>query len=316
MGLFIKITLLTLLLNTFLCADKTMLNLENDAIVGKDNHYTNGLYYVWMSENNTTFPDIFKFINLKQKNIAFSISHAIFTPKDKERATRNLDDLPYAGYLDFAFLFYKSSPNFFNEIGINLGLVGPSTRAGDLQKWFHGVIGHEKPKAWDTQLKDHFMNGISYALGYKTTPKKIKNLSIDLTTSLRGDLGNFYTGLLVGTTLRLSSIPLENFATTGNFIGANEALLLNYKERKNFNWAFSIGLFGNKFYDYYLVDKAIDEGYHLNKLDYMLGEKLTLDLYYNSFKTTFYLKSVDIFRDGISGHTNEQTGGISIIWKF
>ncbi len=313
---YLKIKILLLLLCSLTYADTTSLTLENDAIVGKDNHYTNGMYYIWMSENNTTFPDILKFLDLKQKNVAFSISHGIFTPKDKQKRTRNLYDLPYAGYLDFNFLFYKSSQNFFNELGLNLGLVGPSTQAGNLQKWFHTLIGHERPKGWDTQLKDHFLSGISYGVGYKTKPIKIKNLNFDTTVNIKGDYGNFYTGIITGATIRLSSIPLKSFSIAGNFIGANEGLLLNYKERKSFNWALSFGAYYNKFYKYYLIDKARDEGYHLNKLDYMLGEKISLDIFYGGYKTSFYIKSVDIYKDGITSSINQKTGGISIVWKF
>ncbi len=311
-----KVLGILLMLNSCLYAGTNLLTLENDAIVGKDNHYTNGIFYVWMSENNTTFPDVLKFLDLDQKNVAFSITHAIFTPKDKQRSARNLNDLPYAGYLDFNFLFYKSSKNIYHGLGINLGLVGPSTQAGSLQKWFHGVIGHEKPKGWDTQLSDHFLSGVSYEMGYKTDARKIKNIYFDTTVNLRGDYGNFYTGIVAGATLRLSSAVLKSFGVTGNFIGANEALLLNYTEKKSFNWALSLGAYYNKFYKYYLVDEAIDEGYNLNKIDYMLGQKLSLDMFYLDYKVSFYLKSVDIYWDGHPGKTNEKTGGISIVWKF
>ncbi len=308
--------IIILLLSTFAYAGTSSFTLENDAIVGKDNHYTNGIYYTWMSDNNTTFPDILPFLNMKQKNVAFSISHAIFTPKNKKISTRDLNDLPYAGYLDFNFLFYKSSANFFNEIGINAGLVGPSTGADSLQKNFHALIGHDKPKGWDNQLKDHFISGISYQLGYKTTPVKIKNLNLDFTTNIKGDYGNFYQGVLIGGTVRLSSFPFANFLTAGTFIGANEALLLNYKSTKKFNWAFSLGVYYNKFYKYYLIDKAIDEGYNLHSINYMQGAKLALDLYYDDYAVSFYLKSVKMVKDGISNSHNEETGGISIVFKF
>ncbi len=313
---FDRFILFLFLFTSFLYSGNSLLTLENDAIVGKDNHYTNGLFYVWMSENNTTLPDILPFLNMKQKNIAFSVSHAIFTPKNKQRSDKNLNDLPYAGYLDFNFLYYKSSENFFNEIGVNFGLVGPSTQAGHLQKWFHGVIGHEKPKGWDTQLKNHFLSGISYNIGYKTTPVYVKNMSFDTTVNLRGDYGNFYSGFVAGTSMRISSMPLKSFGVAGNFIGANESLLLNYKAKKRLNWAFSISAYYNKFYKYYLVDEAISEGYHLGKIDHMMGVKASFDIYYKSYKTSFYLKSVNIYKDGTFSSTNEKTGGISVVWKF
>ncbi len=312
----LKTKIIVLLLSTFVYAGTSSLTLENDAIVDKDNHYTNGLYYTWMSDKNITLPDILPFLDMEQKNVAFSISHAIFTPKNKKISTRDLNDLPYAGYLDFNFLFYKSSSSFFNEIGINAGLVGPSTKADSLQKNFHSLIGQGKPKGWNNQLKDHFISGISYQLGYKTTPAKIKNFNFDFTTNIRGDYGNFYQGVLVGCTARLSSFPLTNFSTVGTFIGANESLLLNYKTIKEFNWTFSLGVYYNKFYKYYLIDEAIDEGYNLQSIDYMQGAKFALDLYYDDYAVSFYLKSVRIYQDGSLDSHGEEAGGISIVFKF
>jgi len=307
---------LFVLLTTLAQADTASLIFENDAIIGKDSHYTNGLYYAWMSDANTTFPDLLSFIDLEQKNVAFSISHAIFTPENKDTSTKNLDDLPYAGYAALNFLTYKSSANFFHEVGVNVGMVGPSMQADTLQKSFHSLLGHDKPKGWNNQLDDEFIYGISYNLGYKTDPLPIQGLSLDLTTNVKADLGNFYTGTLAGATLRLSSSPMNSFSTQKNLIGANESLLLNYEPKKNFNWAVSLGIFYNKFDKYYLIDEAIDEGYHLQKLDYAVGEKLALDLFYNTFKISFYLKSIDPNYKGSFSSNKEKTGGVNLVWKW
>ncbi|WP_263833733.1 lipid A deacylase LpxR family protein [Sulfurospirillum oryzae] len=306
---------LIFLIFSLVYADTASFVLENDAIVGQDHHYTNGMYYTWMSENNANFPDVLGFIDLGQKNVAFSISHAIFTPHNKDISSKDLNDLPYAGYLDFNFLTYKSSANFFHELGLNMGMVGPSTQAETLQKSFHSLIGHDKPKGWDNQLDDEFMYGISYNIGYKTDPIALQDLSFDLTTNIRADLGNFYTGALIGATARLSSFPMHSFSTIGNFIGANESSLLNYEKVKNFNWALSLGVFYNTFETYYLIDEAIDQGYNLSKTDYMFGEKLALDFFYDSFKLSFYVKAINIDNKDSSSN-NEKTGGISFVWKW
>lgn len=300
---------------TFAYADTMSLVLENDALVGKDQHYTNGMYYTWMSEKDTSFPDLLPFIDLAQKNVAFSLSHAIFTPEDKKRDTRNLDDLPYAGYMGVNLLAYKSSEHFFHEAGVNVGMVGPSTHAEDLQKGFHSLIGHSKPKGWEYQLDDEFMYGVSYQVGYKTTPLSLSDVYLDFTTHVRGDAGRFYTGGLLGGTLRLSSTPMKSFATIGNYIGGDESILLNYEAKKSFEWALSLGAFYNAVERYYLIDEAIDQGYRLKKMDNLMGEKLSLDLFYDEMQLSFYLKSVDIdYKGGRS--SNEKTGGMNLVWKW
>ena len=300
---------------TLAYADTMSLVLENDALVGKDQHYTNGMYYTWMSEKDTSFPDLLPFIDLAQKNVAFSLSHAIFTPEDKKRDTRNLDDLPYAGYMGINLLAYKSSEHFFHEAGVNVGMVGPSTQAEGLQKGFHSLIGHTKPKGWEYQLRDEVMYGASYQVGYKTAPLSLSDLSLDFSANVRGDLGTFYTGALVGGTLRLSSTPMKSFATMGNYIGGNESLLLNYEAKKSFHWALSLGAFYNGVDSYYIVDEAIDQGYRLKKMDALVGEKLSLDLFFDEMQLSFYLKAVDIdYKGGRS--SNEKTGGMNLVWKW
>ncbi|AFL69103.1 lipid A deacylase LpxR family protein [Sulfurospirillum barnesii] len=300
---------------TLVYADTTSLVLENDALVGKDHHYTNGVYFTWMGENDTTSFDVLPFIDLPQKNVALSFSHAIFTPEDKKRKTKNLDDLPYAGYMGINLLAYKSSEHFFHEAGVNVGMVGPSTQAEGIQKGFHSLIGHSKPKGWEYQLNDEVMYGASYQVGYKTAPVSLGDMSFDVSTNVRGDVGTFYTGALVGGALRLSSVPMKSFVTMGNYIGANESLLLHHEAPKSFQWALSLGAFYNGVESYYLIDEAIDKGYRLKKMNAIVGEKVSLDFFYDEIQLSFYLKSVDIdYKGGRS--SNEKTGGMNLVWKW
>ncbi len=289
--------------------------IDNDALASKqDGRYTNGLFFTYFKDTNSS--KSFNFLNHLQTNNAFSISHIMFTPNDKTKSHPILNDIPYAGYLKFNFLLYKSSKNYFHEFGINIGAVGPITLAEELQKEFHSLIGHTKPKGWGTQLANRLMGGISYNFAYKTDKRKWKNIYYNWTNNIRGDLGNFYSGYLVSSMFRFGTSGFDAFATTGNFIGGEESNLLHYKPSKNLKWSISFGLFANKIANYYIINRANEKGYHLSKLNYTIGEEVIYTIYYKMIEYSFKIKSTYFHGKGIFSQAKKQWGGLSVTWRF
>ncbi len=299
---------------SYLYSDTHMFTMDNDAFASKeDGQYTGGLFYTWMDNGENID---FDFLNNQKTNNAISFSHLIFTPENKRETTPVLDDLPYAGYLKFNFLLYKSSQNHFHEFGINLGAVGPITKAKELQSDFHNFIGHTAPDGWDTQLQNKITAGVSYNYAKKTNTINIYNLKLDWTNNIRFDLGSFYTGALVASTVRIGSNFPNTFATTGNFIGGDESSLVNFSEIKDFNWAISFGFFANKVNRYYIMDEAIAQGYALPDIEYVTGEQVAYDLFYKNIQYTFKLKSIYLHNNKLLSEASKQWGGITIMWKF
>ena len=294
-----------------LYADSISGTLENDFFGSKeDNHYTNGVYLVWMQDANES--DTFDFILPDhQTNTAISFSHQIFTPTDKEETEPIWNDLPYAGYMKLNFLLYKSTEHTFHEFGVNIAAVGPITQAEEIQTFFHKVVGDGKFKGWDNQLDDQFMAGISYQFAYKTDPMDIKGYKLDVISNVRADLGNFYSGALISSTLRLGSFKQNTFMTTSSFMVMDESDLLNVRTVPGFNWDVSFGLFANATYNYYIVDEGIDRGYQNTPIDYGVGWQGSLNLYYEKFRYTYKIKSI---------HLNDQRykrwGAMTISWCF
>lgn len=287
---------------------------ENDALASKDDsYYTGGLFYTYMDNINGT--KYIPFLEELQTDGAVSFTHLTFTPANKKSTTPILNDTPYAGYAKLNFLLYKSEKNYFHEFGANIGVVGPSTQADELQSSFHSLIGHDKPKGWNTQLKDQLTSGISYQFAYKTDSFNMGDFKVDWTNNLRVEAGNFYSGALASTTIRISDIPLNSFATTGNFTVTDESKLLNFQNLKGFHWAVSFGLFANEVSNYYIVDEARDLGYTIDKVDYLTGEQVSYDIFYNEIKYSFTIKSVYL-NDRPFSSANKQWGGLNITWKF
>jgi len=224
-----RVVLLLLSFSLYLNADTHSLTFDDDGFVDttKDRHYTGGLFYTWMSDNNDTLYTPSFMEGLKTNN-AISLTSLIFTPENKRSETPVYDDIPYAGYAKLNFLLYKSSDDYFHEFGINIGIVGPSAKAKQLQSGFHSLLGRHKPDGWDTQLKDQVTAGLSYNFAKKYFKKDMKYFKLDWTNNIRGDVGNFYSGALVASCVRIGSKYYDTFPTTGNFIGGYESSLLLY----------------------------------------------------------------------------------------
>ena len=294
-----------------LYSDTVSFTLENDFFGSKeDNHYTNGASLIWMRDEDKRGKFDFILDGL-QTNTAFSFTHQIFTPTDKEETEPIWDDLPYAGYAKFNFLLYKSAKNYFHEFGINFGAVGPVTHAEQIQSFFHKVVGDGKFKGWDNQLDDRFMAGLSYQFAYKSDPWDIDGYKLDAIGNIRAEVGNFYTGALTSFTLRLSSSPQDTFITAGTFVVTDESDLLNVRTIDGLMWDLSFGMFANLVHNYYIIDEGIDLGYDLSAMDYSVGWQAAFNLMYDEWKCTYKLKS---------SHVNDQRhkrwGGVTISWCF
>jgi len=312
-----KIVLLLVGFSLYLNADTHSFTFDDDGFADttKDSHYTGGLFYTWMSENNDTLYNL-PFMKDYKTNNAISLTSLIFTPKNKRSKTPIYDDIPYAGYAKLNFLLYKSTDDSFHEFGINVGIVGPSAKAKQLQSEFHTMIGRTKPSGWDTQLKDQPTIGLSYNFAKKSKKLDIKGFKFDWTNNIRADIGNFYSGALVASCVRIGSRYYDTFPTTGNFIGGYESSLLNFQATKDFNWDVTFGLFANKVFNYYIVDEARDIGYNIADISYITGEEITYNLYYKQMQYSFKLKSVYLHNNKAFSRASKQWGGISVIWKF
>lgn len=298
---------------SYLFSSTHMFTIDNDAFVtNEDGQYTGGLFYTYMSDTNNSFG----IMQDLKTNSAISVSHIIFTPEDKNSSDYILDDSPYAGYLKVNFLLYKSTNDYFHEFGINVGVVGPITKAKQIQSEFHGLIGQIKPKGWDNQLENKATIGISYNFAKKTKPLDIYGLKFDWTNNGRFDIGNFYSGVLAASTFRISSKAMDTFATTGNFIDGDESSSLNTKFSKKFHWAISLGFFANKVKNYHIIDEAIDLGYTIPEVDYFTGEQISYDIFYNNIQYALKIKSVHLQNHKLISSSKKQWGGITIIWKF
>ena len=139
---------------------------ENDVFTGSDNNYTNGIGATWSSNEINTYDDdrfvhewakFWSFLPFVgddgyQTYAAWSVAQEMYTPDDIKVPNPPEDDQPYAGVLYLDNVLYARRDGTEHAWSLKVGVVGPASQAEDTQKWFHRVIGADKPKGWDTQL--------------------------------------------------------------------------------------------------------------------------------------------------------------------
>jgi lipid A 3-O-deacylase len=199
---------------------------ENDVFGERkeDRNYSNGLKVVWMSAPGTT-PQWARRLatsadrlagvgnEVKDARIEYELGQSMFTPKDLQRTSPDPRDRPYAGLAYGSIgIVGKRSDESFEQLQLVLGVVGPSSRAEQVQRGFHRLISATDPKGWDTQIPDQ----IAAELRFQRTerPGRIKTSSgytMEAVPHYGFALGNLNTSVNAGFGVRVGQNLPEDF---------------------------------------------------------------------------------------------------------
>jgi len=249
---------------------------ENDLFgSGDDQFYSNGMEFSYLSLEDpsgwiTGVSRLLPFFHTGDVGaVQYSIGQKIYTPKDTETRTLIEDDRPYAGWLyGSAELLsrYVNEPNYKvgNILGITLGIVGPSSQAGDTQNGWHDLIDIEKTHGWDNELRDELGIVLTYTRRWQHFRQLGGGLEFETAPHVVGALGNVYTYAGAGGLLRLGSGLRNDIAPPNIRPGFPGVSYLRPSTRPS--WYFFAGaegravarnifLDGNTFKDSHSVDK-------------------------------------------------------------
>ncbi len=186
--------------------------LENDLFYNMDRHYTNGVRLAWVPDPDTAAPGwsvkwarfLPWFPDEGEVHYGYAFGQSMFTPRDITRENPPLRDRPYAGWLYGTIGLGLESGRRLDQFGLALGVVGPASLAEQSQKIVHKVIGSDKPRGWDHQLK----NEPGIVITYQRSSRErgtimFSKYRIDFTPHIGGALGNVFTYGNAGVTLRL-----------------------------------------------------------------------------------------------------------------
>ena len=132
--------------------DAVSLKFANDGIASNDDgHFTSGFELNWSftpTPQNwtqrlaTALPDG---LIGQADRATYRLVHQIYTPDDIERSELIEDDRPYAGLVYGGISLYEDVPvgawTQATDLHLDVGLVGPSSLADNLQREVHHVTG-------------------------------------------------------------------------------------------------------------------------------------------------------------------------------
>ena len=192
--------------------------LENDVLgeIKEDRNYTSGLKITWMSAEGTT-PFWARNLatlgdrlagddgELKDVRVEYQLGQSIFTPKNLERMVPDPVDRPYAGLLYGSVgVLGKRADGSFEQLQLLLGVVGPSSRAKEVQRGFHKLISAVDPKGWDTQIRDRLAGEIRYQRTERAAQRKTSSsLTMEFAPHYGVALGNLNTSINGGIGARI-----------------------------------------------------------------------------------------------------------------
>ena len=200
-----------------------------------------------------------------------SIGQSIYTPEDTFTAQLIQDDRPYAGWLYLGFgLVANQGSERYDKLALELGMVGPSSLAEDVQTFWHSLFGLHVPEGWDNQLNNEPGVVLYYEQARRFDPKKVLfDLEFDVIPHFGGSIGNVFTYGAAGFIMRLGSGLAENFGLPR--IRPSLPGGAYFRPGKGINWYIFAGLQGravlrnifldgNTFSDSHSVDKKVFVG--------------------------------------------------------
>jgi len=184
---------------------------ENDVIVHRDEWYTNGLELDFDAPDGNGPDGIQKwFLNHSLNgngttHYGFRFGQLMYTPRDIRISKLIEHDRPYAGWLYVGGSVVAENSTEWNQLSLDVGMVGPASFAEEIQKGVHKAINSKKPMGWDNQLRNE--PGLLITWLWK---KRISKLEVecggvrcfDVIPRLSSHLGNVRLDYEFGGTIR------------------------------------------------------------------------------------------------------------------
>src|SRR5690625_4400863 len=178
--------------------------------VGQDQGYTNGFLLSWVSPNLTNYrddpclPDILQWSNsflnwiqphgFDERNMTFGIGQTMYTPEEREKTELIEYDRPYAGALLASLGYHASRGDYLQTSQFRFGVVGPAAKAGPVQSQWHDIIGTDRFKGWDNQLRNEPVVQLIHERRWRMARADFSSRwSGDVIVHAGASLGNFAT---------------------------------------------------------------------------------------------------------------------------
>lgn len=185
---------------------------QNDSWVSdSDRFFTNGFEASWTFGAERDAGDWLPFRSTAAAAThELAIGQDMFTPTGFASPVVVPGERPYAGWLHLSYrhdaLSLKTDrTDHLNTWEVELGVVGPSSLADDVQIQVHELVGAPRPQGWSNQLHDEPGIVLGYARQFRTyyDKQRFAPFETDLIGVMGFRLGNVDTSARLGTTVRI-----------------------------------------------------------------------------------------------------------------
>jgi len=158
--------LFTMLAGYGFSEDAVSFYLENDSRRFKpnhatDRHYTHGTKFVYLTQPDWQWLEGFSqwhFADVAQPvdtAVGFFLGQNIYTPDHADDPPkRSDDDMVFAGWLYTGMFAQRATDDMLDHLELSVGVIGPSSKAKQVQKFIHDLVNSDEPIGWDEQLAD------------------------------------------------------------------------------------------------------------------------------------------------------------------
>lgn len=308
--------------------DVFSIQFENDFFGGgTDRHFTHGtrISYLtrpidWISNAANSFPwfDLEKADSPENRihaRASVSLGHNIFTPENIAEYRLITDDRPYAGWLYMGFgVVGNQGSSRYDKLELNIGTIGPLSGAENVQKEWHSFFGLQRPNGWEHQLENELGVVLHYEQARRYGRKDLPYaLEFDVIPHFGGSIGNVFTHLAAGYTIRLGNNLEDDFGPPRirpSLPGGE------YFNKENcFNWYLFAGMEGRAVArNIFLDGNTFSESHSVDKRTWVGDLQAGLAVQIYRFRITY----TQIFRTSeYSGQNSaDEFGSLSLSYQF
>lgn len=184
---------------------------DNYLIQKRDGYYTNGFYL--------SFQHLVKPRNERtQKAIMrYELGQMIFNPYKYSITDPEQMDRPFAGYLYVKATcsrFFAKDNNL--QYGLAAGILGPGSRAAQVQRSYHDLINIYEVKGWGYQLNNEFGLNLYAQYTHPLSAPPTRGKIVDLHAVARANLGNTFTNAAAGFLFRIGAMEKSSQSVLWN----------------------------------------------------------------------------------------------------
>lgn len=195
-------------------------------IVESDRYYTYGINGAFKWKNKKKHFFFKKYENYQNHFSSIRLNIEAYTPDYlPDGSVDESEERPYAGW---SYATYSQNIAFtksYLRLGIDVGILGPDSKAGELQNWFHRLIDDVELQGWEDQLPNQLGVNLKGAYGRSLYARK----SFDFYATIDASLGNIYIYAEPMVNLRLGK-----FAAIQNSVAQNNQLLASKNQIEYF----------------------------------------------------------------------------------